>query len=94
MRPPVGLSLTNGTYGGFDGYSRRPRRCDLHRARQQVGNPFRVGVDGDRATVIAKYERWLRSQDHLLRARDELRDRDLLCFCAPAHVMVICCCAV
>jgi Domain of unknown function (DUF4326) len=45
---------------------------------------FRVGVDGDRATVIAKYERWLRSQDHLLRARDELRDRDLLCFCAAA----------
>ena len=23
------------------------------------GNPFRIGPDGDRATVIAKYERWL-----------------------------------
>ena len=37
------------------------------------GNPFRIGPDGDRATVIAKYERWLRGQHHLLRALDELR---------------------
>lgn len=48
------------------------------------GNPFRIGVDGDRATVIAKHARWLRDQHHLLRALDELRSRDLLCFCAPA----------
>ena len=47
------------------------------------GTPFVIGRDGDRATVIAKYERWLRSQHHLLRALDELRGRDLLCFCAP-----------
>jgi hypothetical protein len=33
------------------------------------GNPFRIGVDGNRATVIAKYARWLRRQHHLLRAR-------------------------
>ena len=37
------------------------------------GNPFRIGVDGDRATVIAKHARWLRDQHHLLRALDELR---------------------
>ncbi|WIW89595.1 DUF4326 domain-containing protein [Sphingobium sp. V4] len=47
------------------------------------GNPFVIGRDGDRATVIAKYERWLRTQHHLLRALDELRGRDLVCFCAP-----------
>ena len=47
------------------------------------GNPFRIGVDGDRAAVIVKYERWLRNQHHLLRALDELRGHDLLCFCAP-----------
>lgn len=47
------------------------------------GNPFRIGVDGDRDTVIAKYESWLRDQHHLLRALDELRGRDLVCFCAP-----------
>ena len=47
------------------------------------GNPFRIGSDGDRATVIAKYERWLVDQHQLLRALDELRDHDLVCFCAP-----------
>ena len=33
--------------------------------------------------VIAQYERWLADQHHLLRALDELRGRDLVCFCAP-----------
>lgn len=47
------------------------------------GNPFRIGRDGDRAAVIAKYERWLADQHHLLRALDELCGRDLICFCAP-----------
>jgi hypothetical protein len=47
------------------------------------GNPFRIGVDGDRAAVIAKHARWLPDQHHLPRALDELRGEDLLCFCAP-----------
>lgn len=47
------------------------------------GNPFRIGSDGDRATVIAKHERWLADQHHLLRSLDELRGRDLVCFCSP-----------
>ncbi len=47
------------------------------------GNPFRIGPDGDRAAVIAKYERWLCDQRHLLLALDELRGCDLVCFCAP-----------
>lgn len=47
------------------------------------GNPFRIGPNGDRAAVIAKYERWLADQHHLLGALDELRGRDLVCFCAP-----------
>jgi hypothetical protein len=33
--------------------------------------------------VIAKYDRWLADQHHLLRALDELSGRDLVCFCAP-----------
>jgi hypothetical protein len=56
------------------------------------GNPFRIGIDGDRAAVIAKYERWLRNQHHLLRALDELRGCNLLCFRAPKACMAICCC--
>ncbi|NGM37981.1 MULTISPECIES: DUF4326 domain-containing protein [Methylobacterium] len=47
------------------------------------GNPFVIGRDGDRATVIARYERWLADQHHLLRALDELRGCDLVCWCAP-----------
>ena len=47
------------------------------------GNPFRIDRDGDRGAVIAKYERWLADQHHLLRALDELAGRDLVCFCAP-----------
>ncbi|MFZ1964798.1 MAG: DUF4326 domain-containing protein [Roseiarcus sp.] len=42
-----------------------------------------MGSDGDRAAVIAKHARWLRDQHHLLCALDELRGRDLVCFCAP-----------
>lgn len=47
------------------------------------GNRFIIGRDGDRATVIARYERWLADQHELLRALDELRGCDIVCFCAP-----------
>jgi len=47
------------------------------------GNPFRIGRDGDRATVIANYERWLADLHQLLHALDDLRGRDFVCFCAP-----------
>jgi hypothetical protein len=47
------------------------------------GNPFHIGPDGDRAAVIARHEAWLRDQHDLLRALDELRGRDLVCYCAP-----------
>ena len=49
------------------------------------GNPFRIGPDGDRAAVIAKHERWLADQHHLLRALDELRRRDLVCAPLACH---------
>jgi Domain of unknown function (DUF4326) len=48
------------------------------------GNPFHIGADGDRAMVVTKHEQWLHGQTHLLRALDELRGKDLVCFCAPA----------
>lgn len=48
------------------------------------GNPFVIGRDGDRETVIAKHERWIATQPLLLaRVRNELRGRPLMCFCAP-----------
>jgi hypothetical protein len=47
------------------------------------GNPFRIGRDGDRAAVIARHAAWLGEQRELLRSLDELRGRDLVCYCAP-----------
>lgn len=47
------------------------------------GNPFRIGVDGDRVSVLKKHEEWLRRQPKLIAALDELRGEDLVCFCAP-----------
>ena len=48
------------------------------------GNPFKIGLDGDRAAVIARHETWLRDQHGLLRSIGELQGKDLVCFCAPA----------
>jgi hypothetical protein len=47
------------------------------------GNPFRIGKDGTRDEVIFKYKLWFRRQTELIEALDDLRDRDLVCFCAP-----------
>lgn len=48
------------------------------------GNPFRIGPDGDRAQVVARHEAWLAGQHELLRRLSELRDKDVVCYCAPA----------
>ena len=48
------------------------------------GNPFRIGEDGSRDEVIARYETWLASQPGLVaRARRELAGKVLGCWCAP-----------
>lgn len=51
--------------------------------KSKWGNRFVIGRDGDRAAVIAKHERWLADQHELLRSLDELRERDLVCWCHP-----------
>ena len=48
------------------------------------GNPFRIGVDGTREEVIAKYESYLMQNPELIRkVKENLRGKDLECFCAP-----------
>lgn len=47
------------------------------------GNPFRIGPDGTREEVIAKYEKWIKQQPHLLQSLHELRGKTLVCFCKP-----------
>jgi Domain of unknown function (DUF4326) len=48
------------------------------------GNPFVLGTDGDRATVIARYrDEHLPFRADLLGRLGELRGRALGCWCAP-----------
>ncbi len=48
------------------------------------GNPFVIGKDGDRATVIRKYREYIMARPDLIqRARDELKGRVLSCWCSP-----------
>ena len=47
------------------------------------GNPFTIGVDGPRETVIEKYRAQLLGSPSLMSRLSELRGKDLVCFCAP-----------
>jgi Domain of unknown function (DUF4326) len=48
-----------------------------------LSNPFVIGRDGSRNEVIAKYRAWIVRQPALMAALHELRDKDLVCWCAP-----------
>lgn len=66
-----------------------------------LGNPFRIGPDGDRQAVVAKYRRWLwsslkadravRLELHELLAKARQGPLELVCWCAPqaCHADVI-----
>ena len=47
------------------------------------GNPFVIGKDGDRKTVIEKYEKWIRSQPNMMERLWELDGKVLGCWCKP-----------
>jgi len=47
------------------------------------GNPFKIGKDGTRSEVIAKFERYLATNKVLLKALPSLADKTLVCFCKP-----------
>jgi len=48
------------------------------------GNPFVIGKDGTRDEVCDKYEFYIyRDKELLLQIREELRGKDLVCFCKP-----------
>jgi hypothetical protein len=59
------------------------RDAALHRPPEQMGQPVRHRTRS-RAHVIAKYRAWIVTQPERMKALDELRARDLVCFCAPA----------
>ena len=51
--------------------------------KSKWANPYDIRQEADREAVIAAYERWLRSQRHLMDALPELAGGDLVCWCAP-----------
>ncbi|WP_108986068.1 DUF4326 domain-containing protein [Candidatus Phycosocius bacilliformis] len=57
------------------------------------GNPFQMTREDDRGEVIKKYAKWLRSQPNIVTKIEELRGKELRCFCAPkpchGHVLLM-----
>lgn len=54
------------------------------------GNPFKIGLDGSREEVVAKYRKWVLESSHPsaeyvrnVIKQGALRDKDLVCWCAP-----------
>jgi hypothetical protein len=69
------------------------RYKDAHKAGQYVfigrpskwGNQFVIGLHGDRAEVIRRYEEWLLdTPEMLVAAHHELRGKVLGCYCTPS----------
>lgn len=62
----------------------RKERYDVYIGRgSKWGNPFRIGVDGDREGVIRKYRDYVLKKPELLSSLEELRGKVLGCFCKP-----------
>lgn len=47
------------------------------------GNPFVIGKAGNRQQVIELYKKYLLSSPGLLFRLEELRGKDLICWCVP-----------
>lgn len=59
----------------FDVYIGRPSKW---------GNPFKIGKDGLREDVIAKYRQWILANPELIaKLPSELKGRTLGCWCRP-----------
>ena len=62
----------------------RTEPCDVFIGRAtKWGNPYRLGVDGNREEILRRYRRWIMRRPVLLRSLEELRGKRLGCICAP-----------
>jgi len=48
------------------------------------GNPFVIGVDGNRDEVISQYREYIKAKTELFNQIPELRGKTLGCHCKPA----------
>lgn len=71
MRPTTVSHVREGIH---DVYIGRPSKW---------GNPFIIGVHGDRSQVINKYKAYIHSRPTLLEAIPELCGKCLGCYCKP-----------
>jgi hypothetical protein len=57
---------------------------DVYIGRPSIwGNPFKIGPDGTREEVIAKYWAWIQTKPQLMRRLSRLRGKTLGCYCKP-----------
>lgn len=49
------------------------------------GNPFRIGRDGTRHEVVAKYEKYLLANWYLMNSLGELKGAELMCHCGSGR---------
>jgi hypothetical protein len=62
----------------------RKEPFDVYVGRPSMwGNPFKIGVHGDREEVLRKYEEYVRNEPLLMGALPELRGKTLGCWCSP-----------
>lgn len=66
----------------YDVYVGRPRAGQSERSAPW-GNPFVLGVDGNRDQVIEKFREYLTRNVELMRRLPELKGKVLGCYCAP-----------
>lgn len=61
------------------------KECDLYiDRRSKWGNPFRIGPDGTREEVIAKFKEHILKYPHLIEeAKTVMKGKTLGCWCAP-----------
>lgn len=47
------------------------------------GNPFQIGLQGNRKEIIEKYRKWILANESLLKDLESLRGKRLGCYCKP-----------
>lgn len=62
----------------------RPKNSVYIGRPSKWGNPFVIGRDGSRRQVVDKYREWINQNEKLLNDLEELRGKDLICWCAPS----------
>ncbi len=67
--------------------TKRVRISDPHDVRitrpGEWGNPYKIGLHGSRAQVVAAHRRWIAKQPKLLAALPLIRGKRLGCVCGP-----------